>query len=281
MSRHILFILAASLFLSCTAEAPQVEDRLVVEGWICTDEPPIVLLTTSFSPGARQQDRNELEKHIIRHARVSISDGESEIMLTGMPKKGFMPPYIYTTSHILGEEGKTYTLKVDTEKYHAAASASIPSAVALTEVKAEKFGQTDTTWLIKARFRDNPDEKNYYKFFTRVKNVDSTFFAARMSLIDDGVLSPGEECEAKIVPGAGIFDSWEYRPCFYSGETVILRFCSMDEKIADIWRAFDSGALHCGIPLMTSVGNVPGNVEGALGYFAAYGSTLYTVPLPK
>lgn len=268
------------MLISCSAELPPHEDHLVVEGWICTGEPPMVHLTTSFYPGAKEQDRDELEKHIIRRARVSISDGENEVLLTGMPKKGYMPPYVYTTSHLLGEEGKTYTLKVDTDKYHAHASSRVPAAPALKELKAEPFGTADTTWLLRARFRDNPEQKNYYKFFTRVKDVDSTFFSARMSLIDDSMLSPDEDTEVRIVPGAGIFDSWDYRPCFYSGETVYLRFCSLEEDIAAVWRAYDSGALHCAVPLMTSVGNVPGNVEGALGYFAAYGCSLYTLPLP-
>jgi len=48
------------------------------------------------------------------------------------------------------------------------------------------------------------------------------------------------------------------------------------------WKAFDEQTGLAGIPIFTMDGNLPGNVKGerTVGYFAGYGSTVYSVQIP-
>ena len=129
MAKGRKLIIAALVALSaCQGQPPAVvqEDHLVVEAWICSGQPPMVQLTSSIQPREQNQDLDALDEHVIRRAKVSISDGENEVTLTGMPWKGCLPPYVYTTSRMIGEEGKTYTLTVETSTHKARAVTSPP-----------------------------------------------------------------------------------------------------------------------------------------------------------
>ena len=47
-----------------------------------------------------------------------------------------------------------------------------------------------------------------------------------------------------------------------------------------MWKALDD-LLYLDIPAFFSLdSNLPGNVDGAIGYFAGYGCTLYKVVIP-
>lgn len=279
--RRLLFLFPLLLLLSCRQdEQPAGPDSLVVEAWICQGEPPVVQLSTSIVPSEQEQGADVWESHIIRRARVALSDGEEEVLLTGMFRKGYFPPYVYTTGHMLGEVGKTYTLTVDTPTYHATAVAQIPAPVPLESLEPERYGQGDSTWLLRARFRDRPGEHNYYKFFSRTMGQDSTFLPTRLNLIDDQLLEEEEDTEVLLIPGAGIFRAEESPFYFRGGETVWIRFCTMDEGMARVWRVFDADAVQASLPILSSYGNLPGNVTGALGFFAGYGSSTYRVTLP-
>ena len=283
MAKGRKLIIAALVALSaCQGQPPAVvqEDHLVVEAWICSGQPPMVQLTSSIQPREQNQDVDALDEHVIRRAKVSISDGENEVTLTGMPWKGCLPPYVYTTSRMIGEEGKTYTLTVETSTHKARAVTTIPAAVPLTSMVTERYGERERAWLIRAYFTDRPGEHNYYKFFSRVHGVDSTFYPTRLNLIDDEQLPDGADASALILRGARVFSETEVHSFFPAGTTVHLRFCSMNEDMAGVWRTFDTDAIQASIPILSSYNNVPGNVEGALGYFAGYGCTEYSITMP-
>ncbi len=282
MTKVPYILISLAVLAACQGQPPAVvqEDRLVVEAWICSGQPPMVQLTTTIRPGEEQQDVDALDAHVIRRAKVSISDGENEVLLTGMPWKGCLPPYVYTTSRMIGEEGKTYTLTVETATHKARAVTTIPAAVPLTSMKTERYGERERAWLIRAYFTDPPGEHNYYKFFSRVHGVDSTFYPTRLNLIDDEQLPDGADANALILRGARVFSETEVHSYFPAGTTVHLRFCSMNEDMAGVWRIFDTDAIQASIPILSSYNNVPGNVEGALGYFAGYGCTEYSITMP-
>ena len=94
MKRLIIILLSLSMAACRGIEPEQPADRLVVEAWICSGEAPVVQLSTSMYPGEDEQGRDDIEAHILRRARVTVSDGQKEVQLTGMYKKGYLPPYI-------------------------------------------------------------------------------------------------------------------------------------------------------------------------------------------
>ena len=120
--RHISAAVMLLLCLSGCAEVelPQSAPQIVVEGWIEDGYHPIVMLTTTVPIGESVTDLNELKKFVINWGKVTISDGENSVVLTGRRDDDYFPPYIYTTSSMTGQAGKTYTITVESNgQYNA------------------------------------------------------------------------------------------------------------------------------------------------------------------
>ena len=272
----IPFLLAA--VLACTPQAPEATEMLVVEAWIDSGAPPIVMLSTSIKPTGEDQSMSTITEHLEKWARVAISDGEKEVVLTGKYAKDYFPPYIYTTGRMFGQAGKTYTLTVDTDDYHCVAQTVIPQPVPLESIETVPYRDTPNGHLIKLSWKDNPGEKNVYKAFTRIEGVDSLFAGARNNIVDDA-LFPGGKAEMMVTPSLSIYRKKGPEP-FLSGQRVFVKFCSMDPACVDIMKTLDESITQSGLPIFVSNKNIQGNVSGALGYFVGYGRTIYTVDIP-
>ena len=268
MKKYLL--ISAILLAACSPEAIDTSPRLVVEGWIESDGTPVVMVTTSVIPTAEPQDLSILENHVEKWARVALWDGDKEVILTGMFSGRFFPPFYFTTGRIIGEAGKTYRLTVDTDQHHAESSVSIPEAVDLQSLEAIPYGDDGTQFLLKAAYTG----AFHCKFFTMIEGVDDTYVPAFSSLA-----TGPERTEVTIRPGSTLYRS-EKRPSFHSGETVWVKCCTLGEDMYAMWTALDD-LLYLDIPAFFSLdSNLPGNVDGAIGYFAGYGCTLYKVVIP-
>ena len=114
------------LLSGCAKEVmPMDEPVLVVEGWIDAGGYPVVMLSTTV-PAQDDQYIDDLDDHVIRWARVAVSDGEREVVLTGKVDERYTPPYIYTTGKLKGEPGKTNRLTVSYDDFYAEAETYIP-----------------------------------------------------------------------------------------------------------------------------------------------------------
>ena len=140
MMKHLLYILLfALLALSCTKEViievPGYEEALVIDGRIETNQPPIVLLSSSKEVYA-PTDLDTYLASYISGATVRVSDGTTSIVLDeicsdnlppgteelaasmlGIPVNQLQEYSIcaYTTLNnaVFGQEGKEYTLTVE------------------------------------------------------------------------------------------------------------------------------------------------------------------------
>ena len=272
------FLLPLLFAVACTPAEQPTTEMLVVEGWIESGAAPVVMVSKSMAPTAEKQSFSSLSDHIEKWARVAISDGEKEVVLTGKPSKEYFPPYIYTTGRMFGKAGKTYTITVDTDKYHCVASTVIPEPVPLESAEPVPYADHEGEWLIKVKWNDDPLERNVYKVFTRIEGVDSLYAAARLNLVDDELISDGK-AELLVTPSLNVYRKLGAEP-FLSGQTVSVKFCTLDPQHADIMKSLDESITQSGLPIFVSNKNIPGNVSGALGYFIGFGRSLYTVEIP-
>lgn len=271
-------LLPLMLAAACTpAEQPPTE-MLVVEGWIESGAAPVVMVSKSLTPSQEKQSFSAVAGNVEKWARVAISDGEKEVVMTGLPSKDHFPPYIYTTGRMFGKVGKTYTITVDTDKHHCVASTVIPEPVPLESAEPVPYGDHENEWLIKVSWFDNPDERNVYKVFSRIEGVDSLYAAARLNLVDDELISGGK-AELIVTPSLNVYRKLGAEP-FLSGQRVSLKFCTIDPAHVDIMKSIDESITQSGLPIFVSNRNIPGNVSGALGYFIGFGRSDYTVQIP-
>lgn len=270
--KKFLPILAAFAIAACSTDNTEdIKPKLVVEGWIESGEFPIVMITSTVTPTAEAQKVEDLSKHIERWAKVSISDGEEEVILTGLISSRYFPPYYYTTGRMRGEVGKTYKLSVDVKGVHAEAYATIPNPLPISDLQPVPYGTGDSLYLLNARFNAN----THYKFFTRIIKTDDVYVPAitGMAVNQEGAT------EVTIRPGNSLGRP-EKRPAFRKGETVWVKLCTMDASMYNMWKTLDDLIYLSTTPFFTIDTNLPGNVDGAIGYFAGYGRTEYKVEIP-
>ena len=267
------------MIVSCSeVELPSVRPEIVVEGWIEDGRFPIVIITTSVPVNTEYQDWEVLEEHLVRWAKVSVSDGEKEVVLTGKIDKDYFPPYIYTTSRMRGEAGKKYSLKVEYSGRVETAETTIPDKVALEYVKVVK---KEDGYGIVAGLKDNRQTKDYYRFFSRVKDVDSTYTPSFLGLIDDSVLSDGVN---EISVNSSFNADWILmeRPAthFLEDDVVDLRLSTMDETSFNYWVDYDDIISLSNNPFFPVSKKIRSNISSGMGYWAGYGSSYYKVSIP-
>lgn len=120
-----------SALCGCTPEfdfgSIDFEPQIVVEGWIENGGVANVCLTQALTMDMDTAGTS-ISDIAIRWAKVTVSDGQTEEVLTGRVDKNYMPPFIYRGSRIKGETGKTYRLKVEySGRVLTAARQSLPS----------------------------------------------------------------------------------------------------------------------------------------------------------
>lgn len=279
MKRIVILITILAFLFGCVGKyQPEDEPQIVVEGWIEAGGYPVVILTTTVSVGEQQKDWASLKDHVIRWAKVSISDGEEEVVLTGRKNDDYFPPYIYSTARIQGEAGKTYTLKVEYSGRTVTAQTSVPDAVPLEWIKvvpSQRDGYAD----IVAGLKDNPSTKDYYKFFTWSLHDDSTYVPSFMGLINDEILAD-EVNEVMVQRGAPqVFGDADTSLSFSDHSFVLVKFCTMDEASYMYWEDYEDIAFLSRNPFFPVTCKIRSNVQGGLGYWVGYGSTVYRLSL--
>ena len=273
MYRLLFPLLLVFFCLSCEeTEVKQAPAQLVVEGWIDSGGFPIVKLTTTVPISKQLQSTDSLDRFLLRWAKVTVSDGTREVVLTGMPNRDYFPPYIYTTSEMRGEVGKTYTLKVDYQNFHAHAVTTIPKPVALSRISTEKIPLYPEWFKLRIDFKDNPTTTDYYKVFIRLYGEKQDFHSTNFGTYNDRLLPTQasllvENARQNVVNPTATF--------FKRYEAVNIKFCHIDSVSYAFWKSFDDYQSEGRNPLFNSMQNIRSNIQGGLGYWCGYGVSYY------
>jgi hypothetical protein len=279
--RHISAAVMLLLCLSGCAEVelPQSAPQIVVEGWIEDGYNPIVMLITTVPIGESVTDLKELEKFVINWGKVTISDGENSVVLTGRRDDDYFPPYIYTTSSMTGQAGKTYTITVEYSGRTVTAQTTIPGDAPLEYIKVVASEENPDNFQLVGGLKDNRNSKDYYKFFVKVSGKDSTYVSSFLGLTDDAVLQDNTEI-AELPINNGSRRSDQRMTTYFSAEDrVIVKFCTLDQTSWQYWNDFEEIQSLSRNPFFPVSTSIRSNVKGGLGYWAGYGSRYYVVSI--
>ena len=272
--RTLLYILVVLFLLTGCSEGDTITPQpsvMVVEGWIENGKFPVVILTKTLPITSELQDPNNLEQYLIRWAKVTISDGKNKVVLIGRYDETYFPPYVYTTSWMRGEVGKTYYLTVDYQDFHAQAQTTIPAPPVVDEYRVEKVpNSSKEQYQITACFRDNPNEKNYYQFFTKIGLESNQYIASDLGSIDDSHIR--EYNEFPVNRSRTYYNAEDYISYFTKDEVVAVKFAQVDETSYRFWDAYTkSQSLNTNMFLATTT-SLPSNITGGKGYWCGYGA---------
>ncbi len=258
------------VLIGCTDDSDRTEtdaSTLIVEGWIEEGGFPVVILTRSLSVSTEYQSIDSLSDYIVRWAKVTVSDGEDSVVLTGKYDKGYFPPYIYTTSRIRGKAGNTYHLTAEYRDMRATAQTTIPNTPGRCSFRVERCEDSDTLFQIRVRLVDNPQEKNYYQLFTRVGTNTKQYQASYLGSIDDEVL--GKETDVMVFRGHQLKEK-DYNPYFLLDDTVSVKLSQVDETSFRIWDSYIKMQSLSSNMFFSTSSDIETNIIGGYGYWCGY-----------
>ncbi len=312
----LFFISIIILLTSCEKEVkidiPGYEEQLVIDGFIETGQPPLVLLSKSkdiYAP----TDLNSFLEGFVSGAVVTVSDGTSTVQLDeictddlppgteelaaqlfGVPVEevGNYHLCAYTSFNpvIFGQVGKSYTLTVsyNGKTYTSKTEIGQPTAFDSVYWKAAdgypEYGYSYVTLTDPANAYDA-----YMWQVKRInKNTDGTdkdaFFTKTFAPVFDDEFFNGQT-----------FDFWyenpmswdeeevpeQYRGYYHLGDTVVIKFSKMDQHVFEFYEKKYVQLSSGGSPF-ASPSNIPTNIQGgALGVWAGFSThfdTLVCVP---
>lgn len=262
---------------SCDQDmAAEADPMLVVEGWIDDGGFPIVMLSETVPISSRYQDISSLGQYMIRWGKVTVDNGEREIVLTGRSAADFLPPYVYTTGEMRGEVGKVYTVRVEYGDYEAVARTTILPATPIDSFAVQPSAAGDSTYILMAYFQASSDEHVHYKVFTNVNTPTGMFLTPQQSLLN-GRLADGRT-EMPIYRSVAVDDTIR-TPYFFRNDTVGIKFTTVDDAAYHCWDQFCQSIHFSRSPFFPSTFNIPGNVEGAFGTWFGYGARYYYIAI--
>lgn len=266
MRKRILPILAALITLSCQKTLPPGESRLVVEGWIESGGHPVVLLSESFPVELNKEiTAGDMLGNLVKWAKVTVSDGDQSVTLTGMVDESYFPPYVFTTGKMTGEVGKTYSLRVEYKDYVATAETTIPAPVPLDTVFVAAV--QDSLCHVVCGFTDPPEPGNCYKVFTRTTGKDTHYHPSILAQMDDSQLNG--YTEVFLYSTLRLMD-FVSQPNLRQGDELWVKLCTMTRDSFGFWKNFETTLLSNVFNMDFWVGDQY-NVQGGLGYWIGYG----------
>jgi len=276
--KHIFLTIAAIVLtlLACSDDDNSSEEQqVVVEGWIEDGEFPVVKLSSTIPLTDKYQSLDSLGRYILRWQRITISDGSQTVTLSGKIDERYFPPYIYTTTDMRGQTGRTYRLTIHrTDMPDITAETTIPESVPIDSFSTEIFDGNPTRRSIYAHTTIPPYPVTYYKVFTRQKAESQDYLSSFLGVMRSDMIPA--DGRISVQPGRTNFEK-NYIPYYNVGDTVFVRFAQIDSISYEYWRSFEDMLSLSRNSLFPTTKNMPGSLPDALGYWQGLGSRYYRV----
>lgn len=261
-------------FTSCHEDEPEMsgETPIVVEGWIERGEAPVVMVTRAVDMTA---DSPSFDDFVEKWCRVSILDNGTQHILSGKIDKDYTPSFVFTSSRLHGETGHTYTLRIETETDTIESTSILTPTPIIESITPVMIEGSDSLFKLNMRIKDI-DPQAYYKVFTKTHELESRFFSAFLGTFTGRDYDP--ENGFDITRGVhSSFDDDLFNHYFQKGDRVTVKLCTMEQSLFDFWKIYDNNVSLSGNLFFTFAENCPHTFSNALGYWAAYGMSRYSL----
>ena len=305
--QKIAFLLLLIMGLnSCSKEVKidilGFEENLVIDGSIETGTPAIVLLSNSKDIYA-STDINSYLSGFISGATVTVSNGTITDTLIeictdnlpagfdsvaaayfGVPIEQLVDLHLcaYVSSGIVGEVGKTYTLKVIHNNKTYTSSTKIENPTALDNLFWREQVNLPGYGFSWAKITDSPVMGDAYRW--EVKNLSDLFYSKPFQPFTDDRFYNGKTFEFSVENPMSFKDQTienQYKGYYKLGDTIVVKFSKLGKKEYQFFEKKYNQIYSGGNPFATPT-NIPTNIEGgALGIWAGFSpwyDTLICVP---
>lgn len=276
-----LFIFTAAVAVSCTPQAVPNEPEIVLEGWIDEGGHPIVMLHKSINFTEDFNTMEDLiEEKIIYLGKVTVSDGETSVVLTGRVDTAYLPPYSYSSVRIMGESGRTYRVEAEFEGKKVSAVTTIPPKAIFDSISVESMPDKPGFFRLTGYLTDMKEQSDYFVVFYRYKGEKQYRnglhgVASDLAADTSGVLRIPIY---KNMAGTSLVDKDSLSTRFFRlGDTLEIKLAAIDGVSYRFWESFASLTITSTIPFLPVSENIYTNVSGGRGYWCGYGSSTYTI----
>lgn len=289
----ILSLTICTFLISCEKnidfETQKQEPSLVVDGVIEDGKAPQIILTKSLDYFSNITAQIALSS-FAHNAVVTINNGTQTHQLKEYEQDlglGFKAYYysidsLNLSTAFLGEQNKTYNLKITFEGKDYTAQTIIPQLTKTCDSLwwRKQPNNNDTNAILVGRFTDPVGLGNYIRYFTKVNS--EPFYAGPKSAFDDQVVD-GKVYNIDIDRGLDKNKEIDFAKdnIFKRGDTVTLKFCNTDKATYNFWNTWEFAFQAIGNPFSTPnkvLGNISNN---ALGSFCGYSCQYKTFIIPK
>lgn len=230
------FSVSVILLFSCETNIDYTvkgyKEKIIVEGKIENGDFPMVYLSLNV-PLWKTVDSTTIMEHIIRHAKVTISDGKkTEILTSKWDLKNF-PPYVYKATDLKGEEGKKYDLIVEYGGYTLYSSTTIPREFQILSIKS-KNSDIDTLRILSVEIDAGNEKGKSYRVFSK-KRKDNRFIET--PLLYNNTLTESGKLLLDISPNVEKTDnSFAEGKYFAVGDIVEIKVCAIDSVATQYYK---------------------------------------------
>ena len=291
---------------SCSKEVkidiPGFDEQIVIDGSIETGTPAIIFLSNTrdiYAP----TDINSYLSGFISGATVIVSDGTITDTLTeictdnlpagfesiaeeffGLPIDQLVNLHLcaYVSTGLVGEVGKTYTLKVIHNDKTYTSSTKIENPTALDNFFWKEQTNLPGYGFSWAKITDSPVMGDAYRW--EVKNLGDLFYSKPFQPFTDDRFYNGLTFEFSVENPMSFRDSTiedQYRGYYKLGDTIVVKFSKLGKKEFQFFEKKYNQIYSGGNPFATPT-NIPTNIEGgALGIWAGFSpwyDTLICIP---
>lgn len=273
--KTIYLLLLLFISISCVPELNIQEEpfspKIIVEGSIENGKYPVVYLRETI-PFFTQITEETFKEKIIRDAKVCISDGEREEILTAHYQKEY-PYHSYKGHEIKGECGKTYYLTIIYRHDTLTAQTTIPPTVPILSSEMEARNDTINQLFIHFKHTPSPRIANY-RIFTFDPSLNQEYIPS-LSILNLSNLPEGE-VKIPVLKGIDKMGKDSIDIFFHKDQQVFIKFCTIDSISNLFWESFNNENL-ADINLLTgSATELRSNVSPpAIGIWCGYGSCYY------
>ena len=248
-----------------------VESKIVVEGSIEEGDVAKVVLSRSVPIGVAV-DSSTILNYVIRSAKITVSDGEKEEVLRLKRDNDRIPPFVYFGSEIIGEAGKTYTLKIEYLNKRISGTTTIPQSVPILSTDYIKDKPADKNGYVFIKFKDPVNEKNFYQVETLLDKHDSIYIPALYgNLNDDNFIAPVVSFQIFRGKSFSFEDHSDYKPNFEDGDLIYVKLRTMNKEGFEFWNSWQNEIINGQSPIFPNTTSLKSNIDGGIGVWSGYG----------
>ena len=252
--------------MSCLDTTEMETEKAVIDGWIDSDGYPTVVFTSSIVPG---EDNLNLSDKIIRWGKVTVSDGDQTIILTGTPDKNLFPPYKYITYQMKGKPGKTYTITADYKDLHAEAVCEMPLPVDISSITFNSIEGNDSLRAAELNFISPPDIPAYFYITMRNLGERDRFYPTMLGTYIAS--EPLKETSIPLFKPKNHLYQEPFIPQLKIGEKLEINLCRITKEVYEFWNSYDNAVMFGGSQFIDASQSISGNIKGGYGVWSAQG----------